>query len=84
MRLNCGACRPQLLHALGRLARWLEDASLDELSPYMPASRARDLADEIEPELRYAGVHFNGGHRPGADYWESFCELAGAALESLR
>lgn len=50
----------------------------------MLASRARDLADEIEPELRYASVHFKEGHRPGADYWQSFCELVGAALESLR
>lgn len=55
-----------------------------ELSPYMLASRARDLANEIEPELRYAGVHFKEGHRPGADYWQSFCELTNAALESLR
>lgn len=74
---------PQLLHALRRLARWLEDASLDELSPYMLASRARDLADEIEPDLRYAGVHFQDVRGPGADYWQSFCELASAALESL-
>lgn len=50
----------------------------------MLASRARDLADEIEPELRYAGVHFKEGHRLGADYWQNFCELASTALESLR
>lgn len=75
---------PQLLYALRRLARWLEDTSLDELSPYMLASRARDLADEIEPALRYAGVHLNEGRQPGADYWHSFCELASAALDSLR
>ncbi len=70
---------PQLLHALRRLARWLEDTSLDELSPYMLASRARDLADEIEPQLNYAGVHLKEARRPGADYWQSFCELASAA-----
>lgn len=74
---------PQLLNALRRLARWLEDTSLDELSPYMLASRARDLGDEIEPLLGYAGVHFNETRRPGADYWQSFCELANAALDSL-
>lgn len=74
---------PQLLHALRRLARWLEDAELDELSPYMLASRARDLADEIEPELRYAGVHCNEARRSGADYWQSFCELANAALDAV-
>jgi len=58
---------PQLLGALRRLARWLEDESLDELSPYMLASRARDLADEIEPQLRYppARIPDRRGRRRG-------------------
>lgn len=73
----------RLRTALRRLARWLEDTSLDELSPYMLASRARDLGDEIQPLLGYSGVHFNEDRRPGADYWQSFCELANAALDSL-
>jgi hypothetical protein len=37
------------------LVRSLEDEQYDKLSEYMLASEARTLADEILPELRYAG-----------------------------
>lgn len=74
---------PQLLHALRVLVRWLEDEQQDKLSDYMLASEARTLADEIAPELRYAGVRIplDGGN--GAAYWQDFVELSRAALAAL-
>jgi hypothetical protein len=74
---------PQLLHALSMLARWLEDEQHDKLSGYMLASEARTLADEIVPELRYAGVRVPVDGRPGAEYWQYFVELACAATAAV-
>ncbi len=74
---------PQLLHALRRLLRWLEDEQLKDPSAYMQASEARRLATEIIPELRYAGVSVPPSSRKGADYWLDFVELVQAALAAL-
>lgn len=74
---------PQLLHALRVLVRWLDDEQHEQLSPYMLASRARTLAEEIAPELRYAGVRVAPSGRLGADYWQDFVELVDAALASV-
>ena len=74
---------PQLLHALRRLARWLEDEQRDNLSPYLLASEARTLAENVVPELRYAGVRTPAGGRPGAEYWQDFVDLVHAALADL-
>ena len=74
---------PQLFHALRVLVRWLEDEQHDKLSDYMLASEARTVADEIVPELRYAGVRIPLDARPGAEYWQDFVELASAALAAL-
>lgn len=74
---------PQLFHALRVLVRWLEDEQHGKLSDYMLASEARTLADEIVPELRYAGVRVPVHGRPGAEYWQEFVELAGVALAAL-
>jgi hypothetical protein len=74
---------PQLFHALRVLMRWVEDEQHDSLSDYMLASEARTLADEITPELRYAGVHLDSAARAGADYWQDFIELASAAAAAL-
>jgi hypothetical protein len=59
--------------------RWLEERQ-DKLSEYMLAREARTIADEITPELRYAGVQFDGGSRPGAAYWQDFVDMVGAAV----
>lgn len=75
---------PQLFHALRRLDRWLEDDRHDELSDYILASEARTLADQIVPELRYAGVRVPLDGHPGADYWEDFVELANSAVGAIR
>jgi len=74
---------PQVFHALRVLVRWLEDEQHDKLSEYMLASEARTLADEIVPELRYAGVRVSVDGRPGAAYWQDFVELAGATMAAL-
>lgn len=74
---------PQLLYALRRLLRWLEDEQLEDPSPYMQASEARRLAGEITPELRYAGVRIPPSSGKGADYWPDFVELVQAALAAL-
>jgi hypothetical protein len=74
---------PQLFHALRVLVRWLEDEQHEKLSDYMLASEARTVADEIVPELRYAGVRVPLNGRPGADYWQDFVELADAAVAAL-
>ena len=74
---------PQLLYALRRLLRWLEDEQLEDPSPYMQASEARRLAGEITPELRYAGVKIPPSSGKGADYWSDFVELVQAALAAL-
>ena len=75
---------PQLFHALRLLVRWLEDDRHDELSAYMLASEARTLADQIVPELRYAGVRVPLDGHPGAEYWQDFVELASATVAALR
>jgi hypothetical protein len=74
---------PQLLHALRLLVRWLEDEQHERLSPYMLASEARTLAEEIEPELRHAGARVPSGGRLGAEYWQDFVALVEAALASV-
>ena len=77
---------PQLLHALRVLVRWLGDEQHGRLSAYMLASEARTLAEQISPELRYAGVRIPPGGRLGAEYWHDFVslvELAVAAVAGL-
>jgi hypothetical protein len=74
---------PRLLYALRRLLRWLEQEDQESRTPYMRASQARTLAAEILPDLRYAGVRVPLGGRTGADYWEEFVALVGAALAAI-
>jgi hypothetical protein len=75
---------PQLLHALRVLVRWLEDEEHDKRSEYMLASEARTIADQIVPDLQYAGVTVPTGVHPGADYWQNFEEIARVATAALR
>lgn len=74
---------PQLFYALRRLLRWLEEKPHEQLSEYMLASEARVLADEIAPELLYAGIRVDGKGRTGADYWQDFVDLAHAAVRTV-
>jgi hypothetical protein len=63
--------------------RWLEDEELESLSPYLLSSEARTLAEEILPDLRYAGVRVPFGTTKGAAYWEDFNDLVNEALAAL-
>jgi hypothetical protein len=74
---------PRLLWALRALARWIDSATLDELSDYMLASEARMLLDRIGPSLLTSGVPTPRVQRIGPDYWETFVETVVAALELL-
>lgn len=74
---------PQLFHALRLLMRWLEDESHGSLSPYMLASEARVLAEEIGPELSLEPVRYSAERRSGADYWDEFAQQVKAAVDAL-
>ena len=73
----------QLLRALRRLSRWLADTRLDDLTPYMLASEARDLVSEIEADLNVAGITIAGISGSGEQYWDMFGDAAQRALASL-
>jgi hypothetical protein len=75
---------PQLLWAVRRIIRFLDDPQLEQRSPYLRASAARELIEELEPSLLFAGVHVSSRQRPGEQYWESFTEIVDAALDALR
>jgi hypothetical protein len=73
------ACR-----ALTALLTFLEEPGLDDLSPYLRASRARTLIDEISDDLQHIGIvpHLFGAH--GADYWTDFEAIALTAARRAR
>ena len=66
--------------ALTRALRWLHQPGLDDLSPYLRASRARSLVAEIEDDLRYVGVAPGTDAAQGAAYWETFVGILRAAI----
>lgn len=72
----------QLFGALRRVVRWLNDAEERDLSDYMLASEARQLMNEVEPDLRYAGVAVSNSGASGAAYWEEFERTVQQALPS--
>lgn len=74
---------PQLLAALRRLSRWLDDPAHESKSEYMLASDARVLAEQIAPDLRYAGVRVARPAGVGTDYWQDFVALVDSALGAL-
>ena len=69
--------------ALTRILAWTNDARLDELSPYLRASRARTLAAEIDSDLRYIGVSPQLSTAPGADFWDEFADVSLAAVQAV-
>jgi tetratricopeptide (TPR) repeat protein len=74
---------PQLLGALRRILRWLEQEDLDEMSPYMRASRARDLLEDVHLDLAYAGIPVEFGRTP-EEAWEALAETIEWTLERWR
>jgi hypothetical protein len=52
---------PQLFRAYRQILRWLADPANEGLSEYILSSRVRTLAEEIEPDLLFAGVPVGAG-----------------------
>jgi hypothetical protein len=75
---------PRLLRALRRLSRWLRDSTLDQLTPYMLASNARILMDELESDFAVAGVPSpNVPPAQGEHYWQAFVEAIQRSFATL-
>jgi hypothetical protein len=74
----------QILRALTKIVRWLQQPGLDELSPFVRASHARTLAEELAPDLRYAGVPTELSTARGAAFWDEFAEITRAAIRAAR
>jgi hypothetical protein len=47
---------PQLFAAYRKILRWLADPAHEELTDYMLSSEARTLAEEVRPDLQFAGI----------------------------
>jgi hypothetical protein len=65
---------PQLFAIFRRLLRWLVAHETAGLSPYMLASEARAFAEELSPDLNFAGEHFDAVGPPGEEYWDVISE----------
>ncbi len=65
---------PQLFAAYRRLLRWVVAHETAGLSPYMLASEARILAEELSNDLRFAGVPFDSSGPPSEEYWDVISE----------
>ncbi len=50
---------PQIFRAFRRILRRLDEIADQDLSDYMFSSRARTLLEEIQPDLRFAGLSVN-------------------------
>jgi hypothetical protein len=75
---------PRLLGVLRQVSRWLHGPGLDELTPYMLASNARTLIEQLEPDLGRVGLPSPGMHAPqGENYWGAFTERIEQALATL-
>jgi hypothetical protein len=75
---------PELLWAVRQIIRFLDQPELEDRSPYLHASAARDLVESIEPNLLFARVPVLGKSLSGERYWEGFAETVDAALDALR
>jgi hypothetical protein len=72
-----------LLGALRHLTRWLTDPANEKLSDYMRASNARELMDEITPNLHAADIHVDEHPPTGPEYWSAFTSTTRAAAQAL-
>jgi hypothetical protein len=70
--------------SFGRIARWLQQPDLNDLSPYLLASQARTLMTEVGPDLRYVGAPPVVNVARGADYWDEFVATVRAAIRHVR
>lgn len=67
---------PQLFAAFRKVLRWLADPAHEGLSDYMLTSEARTLAEEVNPDLQFAGVVIDGQPNDST-YLESFVRQFG-------
>jgi hypothetical protein len=75
---------PRLLGAVRQVSRWLQDGTLDQLTPYMLASHSRTLMEQLEPELAVAGVpRSEVQEQEGEHYWQTFVETIERLLVTL-
>ncbi len=73
-----------LLRALTRIIRWLAVPGLDDRSPYVRASEARDLVDQIGPDLDRAGAPPRLDPSSGEAFWGDFVTIARQAAAHVR
>ncbi|HWT94344.1 MAG TPA: hypothetical protein VN238_15195 [Solirubrobacteraceae bacterium] len=72
------------LRALTRIHTWLLDPHLEALSPYLLASQARTLTDEIAGDLDYVGIPAGLHRTHGADGWERLVSVTRTAIGNVR
>ena len=51
---------PQLFAAYRKVLRWLADPAHEGLCDYMLSSEARTLAEDVRPDLQFAGIAIDG------------------------
>lgn len=61
--------------ALTAIARWLQQADLDGLTPYQRASRARTLIEHLRPDLSHAGIRVDLYAAHGVAFWDAFVAI---------
>lgn len=72
------------LRALTAITRWLQRPGLDELTPFLRASQARTLTEELGSDLQQAGVPVAVYAARGAEFWDEFVEITRAAIRAAR
>jgi hypothetical protein len=70
--------------ALTQILRWLQQPELDELSPYLLASQARTLLDDVAQDLSYAGTPAALHSAHGTDYFEQLTSITRMAISNVR
>jgi hypothetical protein len=58
---------PQVFAAYSKVLRWLADPAHEESSDYMLSSEARTLAEEVTPDLQFAGIAIESHPGDSAD-----------------
>ena len=64
---------PQLFAAYRKIHRWLADPAHHELTEYMLSSEARTLAEDVRPDLQFAGIAIDSVSED-SPYLESFVD----------
>jgi hypothetical protein len=64
---------PQLFAAYRKILRWLADPTHAALTDYMLSSEARTLAEEVRPDLQFAGIALDAP-TDDSPYLDSFIE----------